>query len=144
VPTLARPPGMDLAAYAATVLGRFANHRLAYTTAKVAGDGSQKLPVRILGTVTDRLARRPPGAGPRRSPPPSGATPPPSGAGTSTPPPQPPADPSHGQAVVPNGRPQPCSLRQRLGPVKRSHAATRRTRSPTRPKRCWPASRLPA
>jgi fructuronate reductase len=38
------------------VLRRFANHPLAYTTAKVAADGSQKLPVRILGTVADRLA----------------------------------------------------------------------------------------
>jgi fructuronate reductase len=38
------------------VLRRFANHPLAYATAKVAGDGSQKLPVRILGTVAERLA----------------------------------------------------------------------------------------
>jgi fructuronate reductase len=56
VPTLAPPPGLDLPAYAATVLGRFANRPLAYATAKVAGDGSQKLPIRILGTVADRLA----------------------------------------------------------------------------------------
>ena len=56
VPTLASPPGLDLAAYAARVLRRFANRPLAYATAKVAGDGSQKLPVRILGTVDDRLA----------------------------------------------------------------------------------------
>jgi fructuronate reductase len=56
VPTLAPPPGLDLPAYAATVLRRFANRPLAYAAAKVAGDGSQKLPVRILGTVADRLA----------------------------------------------------------------------------------------
>jgi fructuronate reductase len=56
MPTLAPPPGLDLPAYAASVLRRFANHPLAYATAKVAGDGSQKLPVRILGTVADRLA----------------------------------------------------------------------------------------
>jgi fructuronate reductase len=56
IPTLAPPPGLDLPAYAATVLRRFANRPLAYATAKVAGDGSQKLPVRILGTVADRLA----------------------------------------------------------------------------------------
>jgi mannitol-1-phosphate/altronate dehydrogenase len=56
VPTLAPPPGLDLPAYAATVLRRFANRPLAYATAKVAGDGSQKLSVRILGTVADRLA----------------------------------------------------------------------------------------
>jgi len=56
VPTLAPPPGLDLPAYAARVLRRFANRPLVYATAKVAGDGSQKLPVRILGTVADRLA----------------------------------------------------------------------------------------
>jgi fructuronate reductase len=58
VPALPPPPGLDLSAYAATVLRRFANRPLAYTTAKVAADGSQKLPVRILGTVADRLAVR--------------------------------------------------------------------------------------
>jgi fructuronate reductase len=63
IPTLAPPPGLDLPAYAATVLRRFANRPLAYATAKVAGDGSQKLPVRILGTVADRLAA---GAGAER------------------------------------------------------------------------------
>ena len=56
IPTLAPPPGLDLPAYAASVLRRFANRPLAYATAKVAGDGSQKLPVRILGTVAGRLA----------------------------------------------------------------------------------------
>jgi len=56
VPTLVPPPGLDLAAYAATVLRRFANRPLAYATVKVAGDGSQKLPVRIVGTAADRLA----------------------------------------------------------------------------------------
>jgi fructuronate reductase len=56
MPTLAPPPGLDLPTYAATVLRRFANRPLAYATAKVAGDGSQKLPVRILGAVADRLA----------------------------------------------------------------------------------------
>jgi fructuronate reductase len=56
IPTLPPPAGLDLPAYAVTVLRRFANHPLAYTTAKVAADGSQKLPVRILGTVADRLA----------------------------------------------------------------------------------------
>jgi fructuronate reductase len=58
VPTLAPPHGLDLAAYATAVLRRFANRPLAYATAKVAGDGSQKLPIRILGTVADRLAVR--------------------------------------------------------------------------------------
>jgi fructuronate reductase len=38
------------------VLTRFANRPLRYTTRKVASDGSEKLPIRILATVSDRLA----------------------------------------------------------------------------------------
>ena len=56
LPTLVAPPGWDLPAYAAQVLDRFGNSELPYTTAKVAGDGSQKIPVRVLSTVADRLA----------------------------------------------------------------------------------------
>jgi fructuronate reductase len=56
LPTLAAPPGWDLARYAEQVLRRFANRALGYTTAKVAGDGSQKLPVRLMPTIRARLA----------------------------------------------------------------------------------------
>ncbi|WP_088288419.1 mannitol dehydrogenase family protein [Kineosporia sp. A_224] len=56
VPTLECPPGWDLASYAEDVLRRFSNAALPYTTAKVAGDGSQKLAVRVLPTVRARLA----------------------------------------------------------------------------------------
>lgn len=56
VPTLSPPDGLDLAAYGATVLERFANPALRHRTAQVAMDGSAKLPVRLLGTVRDRLA----------------------------------------------------------------------------------------
>ncbi len=42
--------------YGAQVLTRFANAALRYRTLQVAGDGSQKLPQRILGTVADRRA----------------------------------------------------------------------------------------
>lgn len=56
IPTLVAPAGWDLATYAAQVLSRFANPELPYTTAKVAGDGSQKLAVRLLPTVRARLA----------------------------------------------------------------------------------------
>ena len=56
IPTLAVPPGWDLTSYTGQVLDRFANHPLGYPSAKVAADGSQKLPVRIAGTVRDRLA----------------------------------------------------------------------------------------
>ncbi|MBO3751041.1 mannitol dehydrogenase family protein [Streptosporangiaceae bacterium NEAU-GS5] len=56
LPTVAAPPGWDLPAYAEQVLRRFANSALPYTTAKVAEDGSQKLPVRIVPTVRALLA----------------------------------------------------------------------------------------
>jgi mannitol-1-phosphate/altronate dehydrogenase len=56
IPTLSPPAGLDLRDYAASVVDRFGNRALGYTTAKVAGDGSQKLRVRILATVRDRLA----------------------------------------------------------------------------------------
>jgi fructuronate reductase len=55
-PTLPGPDGLDLAAYRRTVLERFANPEMRHRTAQVAMDGSQKLPVRLLGTVRDRLA----------------------------------------------------------------------------------------
>jgi fructuronate reductase len=38
------------------VLSRFSNPALRHTTTQVAMDGSQKLPLRLLGTVRDRLA----------------------------------------------------------------------------------------
>lgn len=62
VPTLTPPEGLDLTAYGASVLERFANPALKHRTAQVAMDGSVKLPVRLLGTVRDRLAA---GAEPR-------------------------------------------------------------------------------
>jgi len=54
-PTLSPVEGVDLEAYQRSVLERFANPALHHETAQVAMDGSQKLPVRILGTVRDRL-----------------------------------------------------------------------------------------
>jgi fructuronate reductase len=56
IPTLVAPDGLDLEAYGAEVLGRFSNPALRHTTTQVAMDGSQKLPLRLLGTVRDRLA----------------------------------------------------------------------------------------
>ena len=56
LPTLQAPDGMELRAYRDEVLERFANPRTGHTTVQVAMDGSQKLPVRLLGTVADRLA----------------------------------------------------------------------------------------
>ncbi|MEU4396655.1 mannitol dehydrogenase family protein [Kribbella sp. NPDC023855] len=56
IPTLTPPIGLDLTAYGESVLERFANPALKHRTAQVAMDGSVKLPVRLLGTVRDRLA----------------------------------------------------------------------------------------
>ncbi len=56
LPTLRAPEGLDLAAYRDEVLERFANPALGHTTVQVAMDGSQKLPIRLLGTVRDRVA----------------------------------------------------------------------------------------
>ena len=55
--TLGDIPGIDLAAFQAQLLARFANPALAHLTRQIATDGSQKIPQRWLGTVGDRLAR---------------------------------------------------------------------------------------
>ncbi|WP_257169930.1 mannitol dehydrogenase family protein [Bradyrhizobium sp. SRS-191] len=49
--------GFDVAAYRAALLQRFRNPALKHRTAQIAMDGSQKLPQRLLGTISDRLAR---------------------------------------------------------------------------------------
>ncbi|MDX6261659.1 MAG: fructuronate reductase, partial [Kribbellaceae bacterium] len=56
IPTLTPPEGLDLTAYGQSVLERFGNPALKHRTAQVAMDGSVKLPVRLLGTIRDRLA----------------------------------------------------------------------------------------
>ena len=63
-PTLTPPPGVDVGAYGRSVLDRFANPALRHRTTQVAMDGSQKLPLRLLGTVQDGLAA---GRTPRRA-----------------------------------------------------------------------------
>lgn len=55
LPTLTAPARMNLEAYRDSVVDRFANPNLAHTTAQVGADGSQKLPNRVVGTVSDRL-----------------------------------------------------------------------------------------
>lgn len=55
-PTLPALAGLDVDAYRARLLERFANPALAHRTAQIASDGSQKLPQRLLGTLRDRLA----------------------------------------------------------------------------------------
>lgn len=58
VPTLQTPKGLDLPDYIAAVLRRFRNPAIRHRLAQIAWDGSQKLPFRLLGTLTDRLAQR--------------------------------------------------------------------------------------
>ncbi len=55
-PTLPVPPGTDLAAYKDALIERFHNPALKHRTWQIAMDGSQKLPQRLLGTASDRLA----------------------------------------------------------------------------------------
>jgi len=55
IPVLRAPDGMDLVAYGEQVLGRYANPALAHRTVQIAMDGSQKLPLRLLGTIRDNL-----------------------------------------------------------------------------------------
>jgi len=57
VPTLSLPPSVDLAGYCATLLTRFANPALRDRTARIAEDGSQKLPQRLLEPARVLLAR---------------------------------------------------------------------------------------
>ncbi|ADZ71625.1 mannitol dehydrogenase family protein [Polymorphum gilvum] len=54
-PTLSMPDGIDLEAYAAALLKRFANSRLKHRTRQIATDGSQKLPQRMLASVRHHL-----------------------------------------------------------------------------------------
>jgi fructuronate reductase len=58
--TLRLPRGFDAAAYIEAILQRFRNPGIRHLLAQIAWDGSQKLPVRIFGTLVDaRDAGRP-------------------------------------------------------------------------------------
>jgi fructuronate reductase len=54
-PTLSGPHGAELAAYRQSILQRFENPAIRHHLAQIAWDGSQKLPIRILGTFADAL-----------------------------------------------------------------------------------------
>ena len=56
LPTISLPAGLDGDEYCARVLERFANPALGHTTAKVGSDGSQKIVLRLLTTVSASLA----------------------------------------------------------------------------------------
>ncbi len=55
-PSLEAEAGLDLDAYSAAILARFANPALRHELAQIAWDGSKKLPFRLLGTVGDAYA----------------------------------------------------------------------------------------
>ncbi|HJV42822.1 mannitol dehydrogenase family protein [Caulobacter sp.] len=55
IPTLTAPRGLDLTGYAEAILGRFRNPEIRHLLSQIAWDGSQKLPFRILGTLTEAL-----------------------------------------------------------------------------------------
>ena len=63
-PTLTVPPGFDLGSYKDALMDRFADPALRHRTIQVAMDGSQKLPYRLLRTISARLAA---GEQPRRA-----------------------------------------------------------------------------
>ncbi len=54
-PTLTVPQAGALAAYRQSILRRFENPAMRHQLAQIAWDGSQKLPIRILGTIADAL-----------------------------------------------------------------------------------------
>jgi fructuronate reductase len=59
-PTLDVPRGEELAAYRQSILQRFENPAIRHQLAQIAWDGSQKLPIRLLGTTADAIrAHRP-------------------------------------------------------------------------------------
>ncbi|WP_425600447.1 mannitol dehydrogenase family protein [Luteimonas salinisoli] len=55
-PTVAVPAGFDADAYIDAILARFRNPAIRHLLAQIAWDGSQKIPVRLLGTIADALA----------------------------------------------------------------------------------------
>ena len=55
-PSLPRTAGFDLGGYIDSILARFRNPAIRHLLAQIAWDGSQKLPFRLLGTISDALA----------------------------------------------------------------------------------------
>ncbi|MEQ8481440.1 MAG: mannitol dehydrogenase family protein [Hoeflea sp.] len=55
IPSFAPPEGVDIQAYADALFDRYSNPSIRHRTWQIAMDGSQKLPQRILGTITDNL-----------------------------------------------------------------------------------------
>jgi len=56
VPNVAAPQGFDGPRYVEAILARFRNPAIQHRLSQIAWDGSQKIPVRLLGTISDALA----------------------------------------------------------------------------------------
>lgn len=54
-PTVKPVPGLTVGDYAAAILHRYNNPAIKHYLAQIAWDGSQKIPIRILGTLKDNL-----------------------------------------------------------------------------------------
>jgi fructuronate reductase len=57
IPVVRAPTAVDPSQYADTVMRRFDNAAILHKSSQVASDGSQKLPVRLLPTIRERLDR---------------------------------------------------------------------------------------
>lgn len=55
IPSFEAPKGVDVNAYAEALFSRYSNPAIRHKTWQIAMDGSQKLPQRILGTLSDNL-----------------------------------------------------------------------------------------
>jgi fructuronate reductase len=56
-PSIALPAGLDVDTYIREILARFRNPAIQHRLLQIAWDGSQKLPVRLLGTIGEALAQ---------------------------------------------------------------------------------------
>ena len=57
VPLLEAPKGLDLTAYAEAILKRFRNPAIRHLLAQIAWDGSQKIPIRLLSSLSEALEK---------------------------------------------------------------------------------------
>lgn len=55
IPSFTPPAELDVNEYASDIIRRFENPQIVHLLSQIAWDGSQKIPVRILGTLTDNL-----------------------------------------------------------------------------------------
>ncbi len=63
IPALTPPPGESLTAYSESLFARYANPAIRHRTWQIAMDGSQKLPQRILSTLTENYSAGRPSPG---------------------------------------------------------------------------------